>query len=141
MIRLNASIQPNMQSGVYFKTWDGSVNGVPPTGGGGGGGSVRNVTARNVSVDRVSLPIAIEQTNDAKSGDKPSTLMLGDITFEDWQGTSLGNNIAEIACSPAAPCADLQFIAINVTAPAGEQPMFICQNVINQTTSSGQCVV
>ena len=23
---------------VYFKTWTGSVNGVPPTGGGGGGG-------------------------------------------------------------------------------------------------------
>jgi len=40
MIRLNASIQPNMVSGVYFKTWTGTVNGVPPTGGGGGGGAL-----------------------------------------------------------------------------------------------------
>ena len=39
MIRLNPEVQPNMVSGVYFKSWTGTVNGVPPTGGGGGGGS------------------------------------------------------------------------------------------------------
>ena len=38
MIRLDPAVQPNMVSGVYFKSWTGSVNGVPPVGGGGAGG-------------------------------------------------------------------------------------------------------
>lgn len=59
MTRIDAKVQPNMQNGVcskfdevsrsrdfnrffidqvYLKTWDGSVNGAPPTGGGGGPG-------------------------------------------------------------------------------------------------------
>ena len=37
-IRLNATVQPNMGTGIYLKTWTDSVHGVPPTGGGGGGG-------------------------------------------------------------------------------------------------------
>ena len=37
-IRLNAMVQPNMGTGIYLKTWTGSVHGVPPTEGGGGGG-------------------------------------------------------------------------------------------------------
>ncbi|KJA25253.1 glycoside hydrolase family 28 protein [Hypholoma sublateritium FD-334 SS-4] len=35
MIRLDPSVQPNMGTGVYFKSFDGSVNGSPPTAGGG----------------------------------------------------------------------------------------------------------
>ncbi|THH00268.1 hypothetical protein EW026_g2237 [Hermanssonia centrifuga] len=38
MVRLDPQVQPNMGSGLYLKTWTGTVNGVPPTGGGGGGG-------------------------------------------------------------------------------------------------------
>lgn len=52
-----------MVSGVYFKSWDGTVNGEPPTGGGGGGGFVSNVVTRRVTLDQVTLPIHITQTN------------------------------------------------------------------------------
>ena len=40
MIRLDPKVQPNMVNGVYFKTWTGSVNGVPSTGRGGAGGAL-----------------------------------------------------------------------------------------------------
>lgn len=42
LIRLDPQVQPNMVSGVYLKTWTGSVHGAPPTGGGGGGGAYRH---------------------------------------------------------------------------------------------------
>ena len=67
MIRLDPQVQPNMVSGVYFKSWDGTVNGAPPTGGGGGGGFVSNVVAKNVVLDRVTAPIRISQTNGGHS--------------------------------------------------------------------------
>ena len=95
LVRLDPQVQPNLGSGVYFKTWTGTVNGVPPTGGGGGGGAltlvirdsfesqvdpwspgarsgiwagfVSNVVTRNVSLDRVSRPIHVYQTNGGHS--------------------------------------------------------------------------
>jgi hypothetical protein len=106
MVRLPASVQPNMQNGVrplppsvahsthacgsqvYLKSWGGTVHGVPPTGGGGGTGVVRNVTARGVTLDRVVSPVHLYQTNGAKSGDAPSVLQFSGLTFENWSGTS-----------------------------------------------------
>ena len=67
MIRLDPQVQPNMVNGVYFKTWTGSVNGAPPTGGGGGGGYVSNVVARHVSLDDVTVPVHVYQTNGGHS--------------------------------------------------------------------------
>lgn len=87
-IRLDPQVQPNMGTGFYLKTWTASVHGVPPTGGGGGGGRhsrigsverpgshadpavagfVSNVVAKNFTIDRVSLPIHLYQTNGGHS--------------------------------------------------------------------------
>ncbi|PPQ77955.1 hypothetical protein CVT25_015430 [Psilocybe cyanescens] len=63
MIRLDPKIQPIMVNGVYFKSWDGSVNGAPPTGGGGAGGLVNNLTVRNMHIDGVDMPVHILQNN------------------------------------------------------------------------------
>jgi galacturan 1,4-alpha-galacturonidase len=87
-LRLNSSVQPNMQNGVYLKTWDGSVNGVPPTGGGGAGGHVKNVLVKGAVLDRVNKPVALYQTNGGHSGDAPSTLQFSDLTFENFSGTA-----------------------------------------------------
>ena len=66
---------------VYFKSWTGSIEGVPPVNGGGGGGEscalnghdvrslnlsqttgyVRNVLARRVSLSDVDTPVALHQ--------------------------------------------------------------------------------
>ena len=78
MIRLNPQIQPNMGSGVYFKTWTGTVNGAPPTGGGGGGGYVSNVLVKDVSLDRVTLPIHVYQTNSGHECVRPTALSMTD---------------------------------------------------------------
>ncbi|ESK92263.1 glycoside hydrolase family 28 protein [Moniliophthora roreri MCA 2997] len=99
--RIDSKLQPNMDSGVYFKGWSGSVNGAPPTGGGGGGGFVRKVTARNVVLDRVNHPVHVYQNNEGQHGDLPSQLMFSDLHFENWTGTTLTTGIVDIECSRA----------------------------------------
>ncbi|KAJ7871489.1 pectin lyase fold/virulence factor [Mycena olivaceomarginata] len=127
--RIDASVQPNMQNGIYFKSWDGSVDGVPPTGGGGGTGFVENITAKNILLDRVNLPLHLYQTNGGHSLDLPSNLTFGGLHFENWTGTALANKIVDIECSVAVGCANIRFSEFNVSAPADQAPRFICQNV------------
>ncbi|KAH9850890.1 pectin lyase-like protein [Lenzites betulinus] len=132
MIRLDPSIQPNMVSGVYLKTWTGSVHGSPPTGGGGGGGYVSNVVAKGVSLDRVTVPIHLYQTNGGQSGDQPSTIQFSNLTFSDWTGSSLRNLIVDVECSPAVPCPDIRFSNVHVAPPNGTAPGFKCVNVASE---------
>ncbi|KAJ6605084.1 pectin lyase-like protein [Mycena sp. CBHHK59/15] len=140
MLRLDPAVQPNMQSGVYFKSWDGSINGVPPTGGGGSTGFARNITARNVLLDRVNTPTSISQTNGGKSGDLPATFKFADLRFENWTGVTATNKIVSFACSAAVNCTNISFSGFNVAGPAGEAPQFICQNVQNLSGLNGASV-
>ncbi|KAG6901695.1 hypothetical protein C0995_009025 [Termitomyces sp. Mi166 len=89
--RIDPNVQPNMANGVYFKTWTGTVDGVPPTGGGGGTGRVNNVRAKGVRLDRVDVPVHLFQTNSGHSGDMPSTLEFSNLTFAEWSGTATTN--------------------------------------------------
>ncbi|ESK92247.1 glycoside hydrolase family 28 protein [Moniliophthora roreri MCA 2997] len=137
--RIDSNIQPNMGSGVYFKSWTGSVNGAPPTGGGGGGGFVRNLTARDVVLDRVNNPLHLYQTNGGHSGDLPSQLMFSDLRFENWTGTALTNKIVDIECSSAVGCSDIQFSNFEVTGPANQLPRYICRNVSGLSGLEAPC--
>ncbi|KAJ6597518.1 pectin lyase fold/virulence factor [Mycena vulgaris] len=128
MTRINASVQPNMQNGVYFKSWDGTINGAPPTGGGAGPGLTRNITTRNVVLDRVNRPMTVEQTNGGKSGDLPSMYKFEDLHFENWTGTALTNELVALECSVAVNCTDISFVEFNVSVPTGETPRIVCQN-------------
>ncbi|KAF9521778.1 pectin lyase fold/virulence factor [Crepidotus variabilis] len=138
--RIDPKIQPLMQWGVMFKSWSGSVKGAPPTGGGGGTGYARNITARNVYVDRVDTPIYIHQTynNDEHSGDLPSKLNFGGITYINFTGTASSDKIVDLQCSPGAFCHDITFKNINVTAPAGVAPQYLCLNTQNIHGLSGE---
>ncbi|KAJ7224760.1 pectin lyase fold/virulence factor [Mycena rebaudengoi] len=129
LLRIDPSVQPNMGNGVYLKSWTGTVNGMPPTGGGGGPGLVKNITARNVLLDRVNSPIHLYQTNGGHSLDLPSTLTFGGLHFENWTGTALTNKIVDIECSAAVGCANIIFKDFNIQGPTGQAPRFICQNV------------
>ncbi|KAF9451094.1 glycoside hydrolase family 28 protein [Macrolepiota fuliginosa MF-IS2] len=139
MTRIDSSVQPNMQNGVYFKTWDGSINGVPPTGGGGASGMVRNVTTRNVRLDRVNLPLHIYQTNGGHSADAPSTLNFSDLNFIDWSGTALTSTLVDIECSPAAGCRNITFQDYDVAIPVNQDARLICQNVDGLTGLDVPC--
>ncbi|KAF9463234.1 pectin lyase fold/virulence factor [Collybia nuda] len=137
MTRIDPNVQPNMGNGVYFKSWTGTVNGVPPTGGGGGTGNVNNVVVRNVKLDRVNAPLHLYQTNGGHTGDRPSTLQFGNLQFINWTGTALTNkskssqvrSVIDIECSVSVGCAGVSFDHFAVTGPTGQPPRFICQNV------------
>ncbi|KAJ7918188.1 pectin lyase fold/virulence factor [Mycena leptocephala] len=140
MTRINASVQPNMQNGVYFKSWDSTINGAPPTGGGGGTGFTKNVTTLNVVLDRVNRPTTVTQTNGAHSGDLPSKYKFEDLHFENWSGTALTNELVALECSPAVNCTNISFTGFNVNVPAGQAPEFICQNAEDVSGLAGKLV-
>jgi len=139
MIRLPPNVQPNMANGVYFKTWDGSVNGVPPTGGGGAGGLVNGVSARNVQLDQVNNPVHLYQTNGGESGDLPSMLKFENLSFSNWTGTAITNEIVDIQCSPAAVCGAIAFSDFQITPPSGQASRFICVDTSTVTGLSAPC--
>ncbi|KAH8114523.1 pectin lyase-like protein [Phellopilus nigrolimitatus] len=139
IIRINSSIQPNMLYGTYFKSWTGSVNGVPPTGGGGGGGFVKNVVARRVSLSDVDTPMGLYQTNDGHSGDTPSFLQFGDLSFQNWSGNATTNTLVNMNCSTNAPCSNITFLNFDVAPPSGEPPQFICIDVESEFGLSAPC--
>ncbi|KAJ7030864.1 pectin lyase-like protein [Mycena alexandri] len=139
MTRINASVQPNMQNGVYFKSWDGSINGVPPTGGGAGPGFAQNITLKNVVLDRVNRPTTISQTNGGHSGDLPSMYKFEDIHYDNWSGTALTNEVIALECSAAVNCTDITFEGFNVSVPAGETPEIICQNAEDVSGLGAAC--
>ncbi|KDQ56690.1 glycoside hydrolase family 28 protein [Jaapia argillacea MUCL 33604] len=139
LLRLPTNIQPNMGSGVYFKSWTATVNGTPPTGGGGGTGYVKDVVARNVYVDRVNVPMHLYQTNGGYANDTPSYFQFSNLSFYNWTGTSLANKLADIECSPNAPCPNMVFGDFDVTPPAGTTPSYVCVNVVSETGLPGPC--
>ncbi|PFH48926.1 glycoside hydrolase family 28 protein [Amanita thiersii Skay4041] len=129
MTRIDPNVQPNMNNGVYFKSWDGTINGSPPTGGGDGPGTVTDVVAKNVVLDRVSLPLHLFQTNGGHSGDAPSILQFKNLNFVNWTGTSTGSLFVDLECSLAVGCPNITFNDFNIQGPAGQTPRFICKNV------------
>ncbi|KAF5325003.1 hypothetical protein D9619_009789 [Psilocybe cf. subviscida] len=105
---------------VYLKTWDGTANGVPPTAGGGANGSVTNIVAENVSVDRVTVPIHLYQTNGGHSGDAPSSIKFQGLSFINWTGTAIANKIVDIECSPAVGCDNISFAKYSIAPPTNQ---------------------
>lgn len=138
-IRLNVSIQPNMKQGVYFKSWDGTVNGVPPTGGGGAGGFVKNVVIKNFVLDQVDTPVALHQTNGGHSGDTPSSLQFSELHFENFTGTATGGELVDIECSANAHCENITFADFDVTPPSGTSVRLVCVNVDSISGLSAPC--
>ncbi|KAE9400047.1 pectin lyase-like protein [Gymnopus androsaceus JB14] len=123
LVRLPEAVQPNMQFGVYFKSWTGEVVGILL-------GFFENVTAKNVNLDEVSIPLLISQTNGGNSSETPSTLMFSDLTFVNWTGTAATDEILDLVCSPAVNCSDITLEAFNVTTPWDGAPHYVCQNVV-----------
>lgn len=139
VVRINSEIQPNMQFGVYLKSWDGSINGSPPTGGGGGKGILKNVTLDSVVVDGVNHPVYIYQSNGGESGDIASYFQFTDVTYRNWSGSANENNLVSLGCSSNAPCTNLTFIDFDVSPPSGENAAYTCKNAIDVTGLNVSC--
>ncbi|KIY49723.1 pectin lyase-like protein [Fistulina hepatica ATCC 64428] len=141
ILRINESIQPNMEYGVYFKSWTGEIVGVPPTGGGGGTGLVTNVTVRNVYLDQADDALALYQTNSGNSSETPSTLMFADLRFVNWTGAISSDELVSLACSPAVGCWNITFEDWDVTVPSGENATSSCSNAYDVEGLDGKCAV
>lgn len=63
---------------------------------------MHNLVARNVSLDRVDLPVHLYQTNGGHSGDAPSRLSFSSLRFEDWTGT-VGTSNKRALNGPCTP--------------------------------------
>ncbi|KIY63463.1 glycoside hydrolase family 28 protein [Cylindrobasidium torrendii FP15055 ss-10] len=137
----NLTIQPNMANGIYFKSWTDTVNGEPPTGGGGGGGLVTDIEMRNVVVEGVNTPIHLYQTNEGHSGDTPSELKFGNMSFINWSGQSNGSTLVNLDCSPAVGCGEFYFENFQVQAPNETEGEYRCNNVIGVEGLPEECVV
>ncbi|KZT57617.1 glycoside hydrolase family 28 protein [Calocera cornea HHB12733] len=127
---------------AYFKAWVGVHFGDPPNGGGGGTGLVKNVTMRNFQFQDADEPVYLQSCltysalPNISAYCNTSTLQFEDVTIEDFVGTSSGKNngsLVNIACSPAAPCRNFEFVNFNVTAPKNFTPEYTCINAINVT--------
>ncbi|KAF7976245.1 hypothetical protein HWV62_7286 [Athelia sp. TMB] len=133
LVRLPTSVQPNMANGVYFKSWDDTVNGLPPTSGGGGGGYCRDVTLKDFYLNNVSIPTQIYQANGGKSEDTPSYLKFSNISWTNWQGTTVGTTLVDLACSSNALCGGMLFRQFDVKVVGGAKGAYKCSNTLDVT--------
>lgn len=99
---------------AFIKTWQGvpvdnSTNG---DAGGGGKGYVRNIEFRNFTITRVALPIQITQCiySEARRTDcETSKIVISDITWKDFEGTTTFNIASSLHCAFGHPCSGIVF--------------------------------
>ncbi|KAJ7273083.1 pectin lyase fold/virulence factor [Mycena rebaudengoi] len=103
----------NAQNGARIKAWAGQ---------GVGSGIVRNVTFRDFIESNCYM------TSAANCTAFPSNVFIEDIFFSRISGTSSGQVVAKLACSPDGRCSDISVSDLNLTSPLGPA-QFQCQNV------------
>ncbi|KAJ0270410.1 hypothetical protein COL940_011703 [Colletotrichum noveboracense] len=128
----------NASDGARIKIWPG----VPPntTGSetGGGLGHVRNVTYEkyhNVNNDwAIQLTQCYFAASDEACQQYPATLVIEDILFKDFTGTTSKKNdprVGSLICSDPSVCKNIQAHNINVSPPSGKDPKWTCTNMDN----------
>ncbi|XP_077251982.1 exopolygalacturonase-like [Tasmannia lanceolata] len=108
-------------NGVRIKTWNGS-----PT------LKASNITFEDITMDKVSFPIIIDQNYcpGQNCGSKPSAVQISDIIYQNIKGTSFTKLAVNLICSSGAPCQGVQLNNIDLTyQDAGQKVASMCQNV------------
>ncbi|GKZ29796.1 hypothetical protein AbraIFM66950_006546 [Aspergillus brasiliensis] len=119
-----------------IKVWPG----VPPdTSGstsGGGLGRVRNVTYEHIHSENNDHVISVSQCYESKNQTMcdlyPAKLVIEDVLFKDFKGTTSKKydpEIGELTCSSSDVCHNISVRDINVTPPSGDSPVFTCNNM------------
>ncbi|XP_078435812.1 polygalacturonase-like [Wolffia australiana] len=99
-------------NGVRIKTWQ------------GGRGYVRNITFRNIIMNKVMNPIIIDQNycdSPLPCPQKKSAVAISEVTYNNFKGTSASPMIVELKCSRTVPCReivlkDINLVALNTTS-------------------------
>ncbi|EGN92764.1 glycoside hydrolase family 28 protein [Serpula lacrymans var. lacrymans S7.3] len=117
----------NAENGARIKAFAGQ---------GVGSGIVKNVTYSFFTESNVDNPLVIDQcyeTTAEACAAYPSNVYIQDIWFDNFQGTSSGNEksvVASLACSPDGRCSDINVNNITLTPPTQYgNATYTCQNV------------
>ncbi|KAG6000334.1 hypothetical protein E4U21_005564 [Claviceps maximensis] len=123
--------------GARIKVWSSSFSPFQPSlSGGGGSGYVKNVTYDTFYNVNNDWAIEVTQCYGTKNltlcHENPSNMILSDITFKNFYGTTSKKNAPEvgtIVCSDASRCNNIRAHNINVTPPSAKKAQWVCKNV------------
>ncbi|KAF4921537.1 Exopolygalacturonase A [Colletotrichum viniferum] len=128
----------NASDGARIKIWPGVRPNTTGSEAGGGLGHVRNVTYEkyhNVNNDwAIQLTQCYFAASDEACQQYPATLVIEDILFKDFTGTTSKKNdprVGSLICSDPSVCKNIQAHNINVSPPSGKDPKWTCTNMAN----------
>ncbi|KAF0325125.1 polygalacturonase [Colletotrichum asianum] len=128
----------NASDGARIKIWPGVPPNTTGSEAGGGLGHVRNVTYEkyhNVNNDwAIQLTQCYFAASDEACQQYPATLVIEDILFRDFTGTTSKENdprVGSLICSDPSVCKNIQAHNINVSPPSGKDPKWTCTNMDN----------
>ncbi|KAL3458897.1 putative exopolygalacturonase A [Aspergillus heterothallicus] len=129
-----------------IKVWPGVPEGTTGSTSGGGLGLVRNVTYEMMHSFNNDHVISVSQcyyaANQTACNENPSSLVIEDIHFRDFEGTTSKKydpRIGELTCSSPDVCHDFYLSDINVSPPSGQTPYFGCANMEGSSLDEITC--
>ncbi|KAK7458722.1 hypothetical protein VKT23_009722 [Stygiomarasmius scandens] len=127
----------NTENGARIKAWAGS---------GVGSGIVNNVTFHNLNMDNVKNALIIDQCYETSASDcdaDPSNVIIQNIVFNGFTGTSSSKDVASLDCSPGSRCSSIT--VENISTIYGKTPsesVYECENTSllgNSASLFGSC--
>lgn len=124
----------------YVKTWTGVQQGYPPNGGGGGIGYVKNIVFRDFVAINTWVAIAhITQCTSyvgATGGCDTCKFQISNVTWGPGVGNTVTSYLAELQCSAAAPCPDINLVdSFGLIGTNGTERQITCSNIVDPTFS------
>lgn len=120
----------------YIKTWTGIQQGYPPNGGGGGIGYAKNIAFRDFVA--INTRQAIAQITQCTSyigltgGCDTSKFQISNITWGPGVGNTVTSYLAQLQCSAAAPCPDINLVGnFGLIGTNGTERQITCSNVVD----------
>jgi len=117
----------NAQNGARLKSWAGPNVGY---------GYIKNITYKNFYNYNVDWPIVLDacyfNVNTTTCAAYPSRVDIIDVLFQNVTGSSSGANgreVARLVCSPNAVCTGIKLEGIDLTSPAGDPPIIVCDGI------------
>ncbi|KAG5939101.1 hypothetical protein E4U59_003315 [Claviceps monticola] len=127
----------NASDGARIKVWPSLFTPFQPSlSGGGGSGYVKNVTYDTFYNEGNDWAIEVTQCYGNKNltlcSQHPSNMILSDITFKNFWGTTSKKNdpqVGTLVCSDPSRCHNIQAQNINVQPPSSKKAQWVCKNV------------
>ncbi|BBN67297.1 Pectin lyase-like superfamily protein, partial [Prunus dulcis] len=117
-------------NGARIKTWQ------------GGSGYAKNITFEKITLDAAKNPIIIDQfycNNDHNCKSQASALLVEDVKYIDFEGTSANEEAIKLDCDQNSGCRNIIMDRIKITSAVPDKKIYAsCNNAIG--TSIGTIV-